>query len=82
MPDSGQSFDRGDIPIADVADRHHATAQRFIVGEHRTYAADAYTAAVFGAFEPQCVTQYPEQRRIGSDVELVGCPIDDHAQHG
>jgi len=66
---SAQPFDRGDLLVADIADRGDAGPHGLAVQEHRAGAAGADAAAEFRPGKAEHVAQCPQQRhcRIGVD---------------
>jgi hypothetical protein len=67
-----QGLDRGDILGADGTDGHLARARGDAVDMHGAGTAQGDPATVFGACESYRVAQYPEQGRIGLDIDIVG----------
>jgi hypothetical protein len=74
-----QGLDRGDILGADGTDGHLARARGDAVDMHSAGTAQGDPATVFGARESYRVAQYPEQGRIGLDIDIVGLSIDRRA---
>jgi hypothetical protein len=76
-----QSFDGGDDPAFELADRQLAAARRGAVDMDDAKAALAGVAAIFGAGEIGRVAQRPEQRRLWVDPVLDRLPVHGKA-HG
>src|SRR5215472_2004484 len=70
-----EPFDGQDLGAVDIADLDLAGPGRRTVEMHRAGAALGDAAAIFGAGEPQLVTQDPEQRRLRLDIQLMALAV-------
>src|SRR5258705_13818290 len=73
----GQTFDRGDLFAAGIADQYATGAHRNAVDVDRAGPALCYAATVFGAGQPDTFPDRPKQRRIRLDIHVESFAIDD-----
>jgi hypothetical protein len=79
---SRESFDRGDLPTADLTERHETGADRLAVQAHRARTAVAGVAADLGAGQPEVVAEDIAQpaHRVALDRDLEA--VDAERRHG
>src|SRR5690349_16397812 len=70
-----QGLDGGDETALESPDRNQAAPHWPTIDMHRAGAAMAGSAAIFGAGEVGCVTQRPEQGRLGIEAVMEGLPV-------
>src|SRR5882762_11245455 len=75
----GQAFDGGHALAGDGRHRQHAGARRDAVQVDGAGAALGDAAAELGAGEPERVTQHPQERRVGGDVDRFALAVDGEA---
>src|SRR6266403_3373463 len=73
----GQTFDRGDLFAAGIADQYATGAHRNAVDVDRAGPALCYAATVFGASQADIFPDRPKQRRIRLDIHVESFAIDD-----
>src|SRR3989441_3806938 len=78
----GQAFDGGHALAGDGRHGQHAGARRDAVQVDGAGAALGDAAAELGAGEPERVTQHPQERRVGSDVDRFALAVDGEADRG
>ncbi len=71
----GETFDRGDLRVAQRRNRQQAGSRGLSVEVHCASATLADAAPVFGADKPDMIAKNPEQRCIGCCVDAVRLPI-------
>src|SRR5207244_284558 len=71
----GEAFDRSHPFAGDGGHGQHAGACRDAVQVDGAGAALGDAAAELGAGEPERVTQHPEERRVGGDVDRFALPL-------
>src|SRR5262249_24212918 len=76
-----QSLDRGDLPSGDQAQWRRARAHRDAVDVHRAGATLGDAATVLGAGQADRIPQYPKERGIWVDIDLVRPSIDVEISH-
>src|SRR6202007_1709279 len=65
-----QSFDSGDVALVQVANTCLAGAHRLSIDMNGAGTALCNATAVLRPRDPQLVAQYPQQRHVGSDIDL------------
>src|SRR2546426_11207508 len=78
----GQAFDRRHALAGDGGHGQHAGARRDAIQVDGAGAALGDAAAELGAGEPEGVTQHPEERRVGGDVDRFAFAVDGEADRG
>src|SRR5207247_990578 len=78
----GQAFDRGDAFAGDGGHGQHAGAGGDAVQMDGAGAALGDAAAKLGAGEAEGVTQHPEERRVGGDVDRFAFAVDGESDGG
>src|SRR5262245_7884927 len=77
----GEPFDSRDLLAFNRAHRHRARSHRHSVHVNGAGAALGDSAAVLRAGETYLFPQYPQQRRAGIDINVVGLSIDGEMSH-
>src|ERR1700677_4503295 len=77
----GQAFDGDDLRPDRRADRKRAGAGGYAIDMNRAGATLSDAAAVFGSGEAHPLPYCPQQRGIGSDVDIMRRPVDGKVQH-
>jgi len=72
----GQSLDRRDLAAHGAGRRRGAGSHGLTVEVNRARAALRNAAGELGARQADVVTQYPQQRRLGLGIDLVGVAVD------
>src|SRR2546422_11561966 len=78
----GEAFDRGHPFAGDGGHGQYAGARRDAVQVDGAGATLGDAAAELGAGEPEGVTQHPEERRVGGDVDRFAFAVDGEADRG
>src|SRR5881296_3846950 len=78
----GEPFDRGHPFAGDGGHGQYAGARRDAVQVDGAGAALGDAAAELGAGEPERVTQHPQERRVGGDVDRFALAVDGEADRG
>src|SRR5882724_2841368 len=78
----GQAFDRRHALAGDGGHGQHAGARRDAIQVDGASAALGDAAPELGAGEPEGVTQHPEERRVGGDVDRFAFAVDGEADRG
>src|SRR6266566_3885837 len=78
----GEAFDRGHPFGGDGGHGQYAGARRDAVQVDGAGAALGDAAAELGAGETEGVTQHPEERRVGGDVDRFALAVDGEADRG
>ena len=76
-----QAFDGLHFLFANCTDRINTRALGLAIDQHRAGAALRYTAAIFGAGEPQLLADCPEQRRRRIHIDRMLLAIDAQVNH-
>src|SRR5690348_1000309 len=72
----GERFDRGDRLPRCSGDRRRAGSHGRAIEMHRACAAQRHTASELGAGHVERITQHPEQRGVGRDINGVTTAVD------
>jgi hypothetical protein len=76
-------LDGDDLRFANAVDGGDAGTDGDAIHMHRAGAAQRHAAAEFGAGHAQHVAQYPEERRISVDIDVMHLAVDvDGEGHG
>jgi len=70
-----KAFNSRDFFRAYFRDRRLAGAYGFAIKMDSARAAQSGTAAIFCASQVERITQDPQKRRIGRDIDLAGCSV-------